>query len=316
MALQQALPTSPPTSSENGRKNMLREMLKLILEGNTFKFAGRTYKQIKGIAMGTPVAPTWANLFMGKLETDALTAWPGPLPLIWLRYIDDILTLFPGTQTEFDTLLVHLNSRMKSIKFTSETSKCKIDFLDVTIFKGERFQTEGVLDIRPYSKAIDPHTYLPWYLGSQPVGKNTLDLKLRKMCSLAGIQGGPISNHSLRATSATRMFEMGVPEKLIKERTGHNSLEALRTYERNNDKQHKVVSDILSIGTPNPSAPFSFSNPFFSNNHTSNTLNYPQQSGFSFNNLHGCTINIHATPVQRSTDYYLSEKEFQEFTSE
>ncbi len=215
MALQQALPTSPPTSSENGRKNMLREMLKLILEGNTFKFAGRTYKQIKGIAMGTPVAPTWANLFMGKLETDALTAWPGPMPLIWLRYIDDILTLFPGTQTEFDTLLVHLNSRMKSIKFTSETSKCKIDFLDVTIFKGERFQTEGVLDIRPYSKAIDPHTYLH-YSSAHP-RNNT-----------RGVVRAEIVR-TLRRSSSPQIFAQGVsqvlawfsnrgyPDKLLKE---------------------------------------------------------------------------------------------------
>lgn len=212
---------------------------------------------------------------------------------------------------------LHVPSKVVSLYTCPDAgNKCPVFVLDLYISKLPPEATaQDIFFFRPLDKSpVD--TSLPWYLGSQPVGKNTLDLKLRKMCSLAGIQGGPISNHSLRATSATQMFEMGVPEKLIKERTGHKSLEALRTYERNNDKQHKVISDILSNGTPNPSAPFSFSNPFFSNNHTSNTLNYPQQSGFSFNNLHGCTINIHATPVQRSTDYYLSEKEFQEFISE
>ena len=39
---------------------------------------------------------------------------------------------------------------------------------------------------------------------------------------------------------------MGVPEKIIMERTGHKTLDALRTYERKNDKQHKTVSHILS----------------------------------------------------------------------
>ncbi len=161
MALQQAIPTEPPvSSSNNSRKNMLKEMLKIILSGNTFLFAGRTFKQIKGIAMGTPVAPTWANLFMGKLETDALTRWQGTLPLLWLRYIDDIFTLFPGPQEELDSLLQHMNSQLSTIEFTMDSSKHKIDFLDITIFKGERFHSEGVLDIRPYSKAIDPHTYL------------------------------------------------------------------------------------------------------------------------------------------------------------
>ncbi len=160
MALQQAIPTEPPVSSNNSRKNMLKEVLKIILSGNTFLFAGRTFKQIKGIAMGTPVAPTWANLFMGKLETDALTRWQGTVPLLWLRYIDDIFTLFPGPQEELDSLLQHMNSQLSTIEFTMDSSKHKIDFLDITIFKGERFHSEGVLDIRPYSKAIDPHTYL------------------------------------------------------------------------------------------------------------------------------------------------------------
>ncbi len=94
MALRQAILADPPVSHNHNLKTMLREMLKIILAGNTFQFAGKTFKQLKGIAMGTSVAPTWANLFMGKLETAALNSWRGTPPLLWLRYIDDILTLF------------------------------------------------------------------------------------------------------------------------------------------------------------------------------------------------------------------------------
>ncbi len=160
MALQQAIPTDPPVLEDYPKKTMLKEMLKIILSGNTFQFAGRTFKQIKGIAMGTPVAPTWANLFMGKLETDALARWQGTSPLLWLRYIDDIFTLFPGPQEELNFLLQHMNSQMSTIEFTMDYSTHKINFLDITVFKGVRYHSEGVLDIRPYSKAIDPHTYL------------------------------------------------------------------------------------------------------------------------------------------------------------
>ncbi len=42
------------------------------------------------------------------------------------------------------------------------------------------------------------------------------------------------------------MFQAGVPEKIIKERTGHHSLEALQTYERTTTEQHQAISDILS----------------------------------------------------------------------
>ena len=40
-----------------------------------------------------------------------------------------------------------------------------------------------------------------------------------------------VSNHSLRVTGATGMWEANVPEKLIEEKTGHRSLEALRSSE-------------------------------------------------------------------------------------
>ncbi len=42
------------------------------------------------------------------------------------------------------------------------------------------------------------------------------------------------------------MFRYGAPEKLIQERTGHRSIEALRTYEQLDEVQHKAVSTMLS----------------------------------------------------------------------
>ena len=65
------------------------------------------------------------------------------------------------------------------------------------------------------------------------------------MCQEAGVDGKK-TNHSLRATGATQLYQSGVPEKLIQERTGHRSLEALRVYERTNKAQHKAVSSTLS----------------------------------------------------------------------
>ena len=65
------------------------------------------------------------------------------------------------------------------------------------------------------------------------------------MCALSGIKGR-ITNHSLRATSATQMYEMGVPEKIIQDHTGHRSIEALRMYERSSAQQQEAASSILS----------------------------------------------------------------------
>ena len=47
-------------------------------------------------------------------------------------------------------------------------------------------------------------------------------------------------------SGTSQLFEAGVPEKLIQQRTGHRSLEALRMYERVTEQQELAVSKILS----------------------------------------------------------------------
>ena len=70
----------------------------------------------------------------------------------------------------------------------------------------------------------------PWFYPN-PIGKNMLHSLLSTMCIEAGIEEKK-SNHSLRATGATAMFAAQVPEKMIKEVTGHKSSKALALYER------------------------------------------------------------------------------------
>ena len=51
----------PPT-------DCLVTMLTMVLKKNNFTFNGDHYLQINGTAMGTKMAPYYANIFMGKLE--------------------------------------------------------------------------------------------------------------------------------------------------------------------------------------------------------------------------------------------------------
>ena len=61
------------------------------------------------------------------------------------------------------------------------------------------------------------------------------------LCSEAGLSSRK-TNHSLRVSGATRLFEVGVPEKVTQQRTSHRSLEALRMYERVTEQQELAVS--------------------------------------------------------------------------
>lgn len=68
---------------------------------------------------------------------------------------------------------------------------------------------------------------------------------MKTMSKEAGLKGN-FTNHSLRAYSASEVFQNGVPEKLIKDRTGHRSLEALWKYENASEMQVVKVSHSLA----------------------------------------------------------------------
>lgn len=91
-----------------------------------------------------------------------------------------------------------------------------------------------------------------WY-SSNPVGHHTITKTMRRICESVGIEGF-ITNHSLRATAATRLYEAGVSEQLIMEHTGHRSLEGVRSYKRSTTGQKQSVSDILNLATTSVAA--------------------------------------------------------------
>lgn len=69
------------------------------------------------------------------------------------------------------------------------------------------------------------------------------------MCSNICKEGN-YSNHSLRATAITRMYDAGLQENQIMKRSGHRSVEGVRTYKRDNPNDTKVVSDVLAASKP------------------------------------------------------------------
>ena len=75
-------------------------LLGFVLKFNSFIFNGLVYLQEVGTAIGTKLAPTYANIFMGRLENQILSNWTGRPPDLWRRYIDPIFTIWSGTEQE------------------------------------------------------------------------------------------------------------------------------------------------------------------------------------------------------------------------
>ncbi len=85
-----------------------------------------------------------------------------------------------------------------------------------------------------YKYSLSPGHCTPrcWY-SDKPVSVNSLKKVVQNMMKEAGIDGR-FTNHSLRATTATRMFQKGIDEQLIKTVTGHKS-DAVRMYKRTSE---------------------------------------------------------------------------------
>ena len=76
------------------------------------------------------------------------------------------------------------------------------------------------------------------------MGHNNLSKVVKNLCAAAEIEGYK-TNHSLRATCATRLFENDVDEQLIMERTGHRSSQGVRSYKRTSHVHHHKMSVVI-----------------------------------------------------------------------
>ena len=128
--------------------------IELVLKLNFFEFNGRTYHQKRGLAMGTPLAPPVANLFLASLEARLMRGIPPPV--LYVRFLDDILVV----QTLSDAapegpLWDGLHAMHPDIRLTRESSPCMVDFLDLQIYRdGKR------LLHRVHQKALNKYLYI------------------------------------------------------------------------------------------------------------------------------------------------------------
>ena len=101
------------------------------------------YKQIDGVAMGSPLGPTLANASLVYHEKNWLEHCPVEYrPLYYRRYVDDIFVLFNSAE-HLKRFYSYLNSRYLNISLTIENEKDnRMSFLDVNIIRGkDKFTT-------------------------------------------------------------------------------------------------------------------------------------------------------------------------------
>ena len=73
--------------------------------------------------------------------------------------IDDVFSLWDTKREEIDQFILEGNRHHPTIKFTAEISDIETNFLDTTVFKGERIHKDSILDISTHFKPTEKFQY-------------------------------------------------------------------------------------------------------------------------------------------------------------
>ena len=132
-------------------------MKKMLLKATTeveFSFNGILYKQIDGVAMGSPLGPVLANIFVGHCESRVSTDL---FPLLYKRYVDDTFSAF-SSERKANEFFELLNGMHDDLTFTMEREKDGLlPFLDVAITRTDTSLSRGV-----YRKPTFSGLYTRW----------------------------------------------------------------------------------------------------------------------------------------------------------
>ena len=205
-------------------KENLLKMAEFVLKNNYFEFNGKVKKQLSGTVIGTMFAPTYTSIFMDKLESDFPKSQE-LTPLLWYRYIDDVFFIWIHGKEKLASFIDDLNNYHPNIKFTHESNKEHIPFLDLNVrMSGNKLST-GL-----YIKPTDRHQYLH-YTSSHPEHTKksvvyTQALRLSRTC----LQEKDFKKHIAEIKSW--FSHRGYPQKHIETETSKVKFSGRRVFHR------------------------------------------------------------------------------------
>ena len=122
-------PKIPPT--------LLKQLLEICTKEAPFKSPeGKLFVQVEGVAMGSPLGPTFANFYMGQVEHRVFESTKIK-PNIYARYVDDIFVQV--LETDHLVELQNLFQLHSVLNFTIEYNiRNKLPFLDVLVDTGDK----------------------------------------------------------------------------------------------------------------------------------------------------------------------------------
>ena len=129
-------------------------LLRFCLTSTSFQYGGKHFKQVDGVAMGSPVSSVIADIFMENQEMKAFQGY-GTVPRVWKRFVDDVLAVV--RKAEVERFLDHLNNTHPNILFTMELEQNRsLPFMDVRFTR----LPSGALEREVYRKPTHTNRYI------------------------------------------------------------------------------------------------------------------------------------------------------------
>ena len=158
------------------------QLIELVLKMTTFHFNGRYFSQKQGVAMGTKMGPSVACIFMGYLEELFFADYEHSTPMLYRRYIDDIVGAASCPEEELQSFIDHLTNFNSSIKYTYTISSNTVTFLDLQLTIDNNHIKSCV-----HFKPTDSHNYLLYSSSHPPSCKQSIPfsqlLRIKRCCS-------------------------------------------------------------------------------------------------------------------------------------
>lgn len=135
---------------------------KFILTGDTVNML------LRGLAMGFANSGHVANATLQRPELIViqkfLSSGSFPQGSMYRRYQDDCLMIWNNSNIQAALDFITALSEAWNLQVTIEAHPPydNVNFLDITIYKGERFQSTGILDIKSFSKPSNVFQYIPF----------------------------------------------------------------------------------------------------------------------------------------------------------
>ena len=138
----------------------LEALLSLVLNNNVFSFNGEFFRQVNGTAMGTIMAPTYANCYLRAKEQQGLKKWldSNSNVLLFKRYIDDILTVYDNHDNSLPSFIQSLRKAYAPLELTFKLGRTSIVYLDTELTIND---ATNCIDHELYRKPTSNKTYIP-----------------------------------------------------------------------------------------------------------------------------------------------------------